>query len=45
MAAHISSKEAKRNKENVRRIIEINKKRQEILKQEKRTEREKNIKV
>ena len=43
MAEHISTPEAKRNKENVRRIIEINKKRQEILKREKMREAEKKI--
>ena len=43
MSVHIPSPEAKRNRENVERIIEINKKRQKILKQEKKREAEKKI--
>ncbi len=41
MSAHIPSPKAKRNRENLRRIIEVNKKRKEILEQKKKRETEK----
>jgi len=42
MSVNIPTPEAKRNKENLNRIIEINKKRQKILKREKKREIGKN---